>query len=328
MSAVKAVIPDWIYDQYSHSRLSSAAGPFVLGLPLCQAKPLYNAAIWAWHLIGDVSLPVATWTVSSMAFGLLALLLFRWPTRLLPHPVWLVLVLGISFLGHLPMASLARFSTPDALCTLLTMAALYSALARRSAGGFALFGWMAVLARPDATSIVGALTVYFSVAVDFRRPRSVFYGIGFLGLLAVTEIVVSHAAGSYGWDRTFLYTFYLVAPTDYATPLTWSVYLSTVLNNSAEFFGFARVLTLLIFSAIAFFCCILRYLPSSKTYFHLLILTWATIVCRFIVWPGLDNRYYYACFLLILLCCGEILTPYLTGCWTVLRAHRARIQHL
>jgi hypothetical protein len=326
MAAVKAAIPGWIYDQYVHNPLSAEATSFVQVLPFCQVKPLYNGFVWLGHHLVGLSLPVATWSVSAASFALLGFTLDRWRCRHLPRSAWLLLVVGLGFLGSYPMASLARWSTPDALCTLLLAAAVHAGLFARSAARFALFGWLATLARPDGVLFVGPLTLYFAF---FQRPRLPGAGLAFLLFLAASALTVSILAGSYGWERMFVYSFLDKTPTPAVDDLhlTWDGYVSALTGGAALFFGSARVLALLALSGLA---CVAHYLktaPDNTFNFHLLLATWATIGGRFLVWPAWgDDRFYYAYFLLILYCSGELAAPYLRALCRLLQDHRRHLR--
>ncbi|HIJ37781.1 MAG TPA: hypothetical protein HPP80_02695 [Rhodospirillaceae bacterium] len=329
MTAAQAALPAWLFDQHSHNPLSLEGANFVQVLPMCQIKPLYNAMIWLAHQIIRLDLPTASWTVSAFSFAVMAVLLYRWRPRRFVHPLWLALVLALSFLGELPLASLARLSTPDALCTALTVAAFSAALFARNPWAFALSGWLATLARPDAAILIGGLALYFFWFGQFGRQRSKALGFVLVGFLAASQILVGKLAGSYGWEKMFVYTFLNRVPNlaQDQTPLTWAGYLQVLSGGFVLFAGAGRTLGLLGLSALACLARFLRPVPEDAIYLRLLALSWAGIGGRFLIWPAWgEDRFYYGYFLLILYCAAELVGPYGQALWKILEDHRRQIR--
>jgi hypothetical protein len=120
MATMKANVPD-LYDQFTGNPLSATQKAFMQELPIYEVKPLYVALMWLVSLFG-ITLTTASWVISALCFAALAALLFVWRPRYMARDVWLIVILALSYLGPWPMATLSRFSTPDALCTLLVVA--------------------------------------------------------------------------------------------------------------------------------------------------------------------------------------------------------------
>jgi hypothetical protein len=331
MAALKAAIPDWVYAQHSHNALSVAAHDFVGVLPMCQIKPLYNGSVWLAHRLPGMSLPAATWWVSAISFAVLAVILSRWRSRHFPQSVWLVLVVVLTFVGSLPMSALARLSTPDALCTTLTLAALSVAYFSRSFMGFALFGWLATLARPDAAVCIGALTIYFAASAHFPQSKPVQRGAaaGLLLILFASHLAVDHLAGSYSWEKMFVYTFLNRVPDLAAdtTRLTWAGYLGALSGGFAIFIVSARTAVLLGLSVVACFCRFLYPARGGAIHLHLLLLNWGCIAVRFVMWPAWgEDRFYYGYYVPILFFSAELIGPYGNVLWRHLLAYRQSLR--
>ena len=321
LAILKSAVPAWLYDQHSRNPLSREAKDFVQVLPMCQIKPLYTGALWLVHQVTPASLATASWSVSSLSFGGLAVLLWRWRTRWMARSVWLILVLVITWTGDLPMASLARLSTPDALCVALMVGSVTAALFWQSFWLFALFGWLAALSRPDAVIFVAALTCYFAWSRRFGKLSSV----GLLAGLALSQWLVSRWGGSYGWEKMFVYTFFQRIPNlaEVQFNLTGAMYWQALSGGFQLFIWAPRTLALLGLSALGLGCAYLRPAAGSQTCQHLLLVAWGALGLRFVIWPAWgEDRFYYGYYLLILYCSAELIGPYGQALWLKLQSHR------
>lgn len=324
MAIIKDSIPNWVYSQHSTNALSVEARSFVQVLPVCEVKPLYNAAVWLVHTLSPLSLARATWTASSLFFGFLAVQLYRWRLRNMVRPAWLAMVLILCFVGDLPMASLARWSTPDCLSTLLAISGLYQAICWKRFGRAAVLGWLAVLARPDAVLLAGCMTLYFSV-----RPRptqkSILSGLLFLAVLGATTFFVDRAASGYGWEKLFVYSFLFRTPTpaDYLPTLDIPTYLRVLTSNGRIFFTSGIFLVLAGLSTVALALHRIRPHDRAGSYFELLVMFWVALLGRFLVWPAWgEDRYYYSYFIMIPLLGGEVIAPHLRPLKRMIETYR------
>ena len=330
MQAVKENVPDWMFQQFAENPLSSEAHGFVEQLPIYQVKPLYNGLMWLLHQPG-IPLPVASWIVSAASFGILAIILFLWRPRYMTESVWLLLVLALTFFWSESMSILPVLSTPDALCTLLTTAGLFGWLHLRSARAFYVLGILAMLARPDALLFLGLVAVYFAylAPANYRLPR--LYTAVFCAFMVIAYMLVSKLTGNYGLERWFIYAFIhktaqIAEQTDH---LTMERYWQVLYPSTLLFLGFARTMTMIGFSLLATGCYLLKPLPENRVWHHMLLLSWASLIIRFLMFPGWgEHRYYYVYYIIMLRAGGELIAPYASGVWRVLRAHHDEIRRM
>ncbi|HIJ63476.1 MAG TPA: hypothetical protein HPQ04_12355 [Rhodospirillaceae bacterium] len=324
LAAIKSALPAWLFDQHSQNPLSREARDFVQVLPMCQIKPLYNGAIWLFHAVTTASLPASSWSVSALSFAALAILLWRWPIRRVSPSVWLPAVILLTWAGDLPMASLARLSTPDCLCVTLSIAAIGFALSGRPFSWFALAGWLATLARPDAAVLIGAFCAYFAWSGRFGKLPSVCL----LAALVASLWLVGRLAGSYGWEKMFVYTFFSRVPNLAEADLRLSadMYWQALSGGFALFIAAPRTIALLVLSALGLTGRFMRPAADGRTHRDLLMLTWGCLGLRFLIWPAWgEDRFYYGYFILILACSVELIGPYGQALWQRVQNHRQSI---
>jgi hypothetical protein len=327
MATLRANLPD-LYDQFTGNPLSATQKAFMQVLPIYEVKPLYVALMWLVSRFG-VALTTASWVVSALCFAALAALLFAWRPRYMARDIWLVLILALSYLGPWPMTTLSRFSTPDALCTLLVIAALYSWLQLRSYPLFCVMALLAVLARVDALIVMGAFAVYFALFAPAEHRSPLRLSCGLIAALLVTYAAVSHAAHSYSWNRLFVFVFMDRSPTslDPGRHLTWDFYWYVISSGAHSFITYPRNIAMLAFTAFACFGYFMKPASGNRVWLGVLGVTWASLAVRFCLFPGSDDRYYFVYYLAIIFASGELITPYLAELGKMMMAHRARIQN-
>jgi hypothetical protein len=329
MSAAEQAIPRAVYNEYKSNPLSAEPRAFVQQLPTYKIKPLYDASMWLVHAVTKVSLPAASWCISATCFALLSALLFFWRPHYMTRDAWLIIVIGLTYLWPWSMDSLARFSTPDCVATLLTMGALYSWIERRSFSLFCVFSWFAILARPDALILCGSLAVYFAVAASQEFRISTYRTIVLLGVLTATYLTLSRFAGDYGWERLFIFSFIdrTPYPADATDHLTLRRYWDVLVPATTLFFDKGRTIAVALFSAVACLCYYLKPAEDNRLWFHMVVLFWACIVVRFLLYPAWgDDRYYFMYYLPILFGGGELMAAYLKALIKVLQGHRTALQ--
>jgi hypothetical protein len=327
LKIMKENVSDGLYNDIISNPLSNNARAFTEQLPFYRVKPLYTGAIWLLNQTG-LPLPNATWVVSATCFGLLSIVLFLWRPRYMAQEAWLLLIVALTYLLEWPMRSLACFSTPDALATLLVTGAFYAWWTRHSFRLFFILGWLAELARPDAMIVCGALAGYFTLLSPHKLRMPVQGAALFLALLVITQITVSHFAGSYGWERLFIYSFLDKAPypaeaTDHLTPAR---YWGVISANFLLYGGEARTLSIALFSLLALCSYYLRPAEGNRLWLHLLLIIWGCITVRFLLFPAWgDDRYSFGYYLFILFAGGELISAYTAVLWKMLQEHRKRI---
>lgn len=323
LATAQASIPLWIYQQFLDNPLSASSDAFVPLLPMYQVKPLYTSLMWCIHQLGP-SLPSASWIVSSVSFALLAFVLSQWRSSQLPRSFWLLLLITLNYLYPYPLLSLAHLSTPDGLCTLLTTFLLVGWLRWQSFPLLLCTALLAELARPDSLVLSSLLVLYFAMASAPLKRLGKVQAVYTVLLLGFTYLLVGKLSHNYSLDRWFVYSFIQQAPhvVDMPQHVPLATYWAVLSSNSLHFLFLPRTMTLLVWSLLA--CLAYAVKPSSgRLYFHLLIISWLSLMIRFILYPSWDERYYFPYFLIQLMAGGEMLFPYLSGIWKVLhRVHR------
>jgi hypothetical protein len=317
MEAAKAEIPDWVYSQHAVNKLSAEYSAFVDQVPLCQIKPLYTGAVWLVHQMG-VPIAESTWRVSNFSFLILAIVMFLWKPQFMPRNAWLVLALMISFVWELPLGTVGKLSTPDAMSTMLSISAFYAWLQRLSFFGFCILGVMATLARPDAMIIMGAATVYFAALAPKEWRCSKFAAGAMLVALLISYSAFKMAFGGYTFAQYFIHSLVATSqhPGQITQALTPELYWWTLSNGFRMFFEQSRVQILALIAALAFVAYYLKPNPSRRLWRDLLLITLAAWATRFVLWPSWgDYRFYYTYSVMLLLTSGEVIAPFAKVLW-------------
>ncbi len=332
MGIVKDTMPDWLYQQFIENPLSSSPAAYIQQLPFCQVKPLYNVSMWFFHQTG-MALTTASWVTSTVSFAILAILLFLWRPHCMGRSAWLLMVLALAFFWEdWPFATLARFSTPDALCTMLCIAALFAWLERKSFRYFCLFGLLATLARPDSIIPLGIYTAYFATLAPKPQRAPLFDAVFFCALLLISNVVVKHITQgpNYTYEHFYIYSFFNKNPNPatMSDHLTFDMYWQSFTVGLKDFFTLPRTIMLVIISLAGGFSYYMRPAPgkANRLWLDLLLVTWGAWAVRFILWPAaLENRFYYGYCLVILFASGELIAPFTASAWKILQTFRKQL---
>lgn len=329
ISDVAGTTPDWIVTQFLANPLSSSAKNFNHVLPMCQVKPLYNALLWAISKISGIPLSTASSLVSAIAFAIASLVLVAFPLKECPRPIWLIAILALAFAGPWPLATLARMSTPDSLCLLLTMVA-FLGLLRRHELLFSGAALLASLTRPDAAILMMCLTIWTLRDCWISSHRRTWMILaGGLVLVAFSQVAVSYFAHSYSFEKMFYYTFVnrtseiaslsgnLVSTESYLNVLSYG--FNTMLGSTR----FCMVAGTALLGAIAHY---LAPAPLVNRHRQILGVCWTAFAIRFTVWPASgEDRFYFGYFLISLCCSIELMAPLGKICHAALLDHRASL---
>ncbi len=117
-------------------------------------KPGYNAFVWVLYHLG-ANLVAATYLPSLFSYLTLGLLLFWWTLRTGP-PMLAGLATVVIMLAP-PMVDLARYSSPDMLCAMVSAIGLILVISSRNLPGLLVL-LAAVLIRPDAFILLLLIT--------------------------------------------------------------------------------------------------------------------------------------------------------------------------
>lgn len=317
------------YKEYAEkSPLSNEPYALVQQLPGYLVKPLYVGLIWAVQKAGLAGYAQASWSISAISFALLACVLALWRPRHFNYGLWLLAMIALTWVGMWPMNTLPRFSTPDALGTLLFISALYFLMHRRNFVRFAILAALSMLVRPDYIILIGFTCGAYWLAEGRKDPKLSRQVALAVVLYAVLHIAVQKWAGSYGWATLFYNGFIYQSPypADMEFTLTFEKYLGVMKNALLHITADIRLLPFIGLSALAGVCYFL-YPCASRLWPLLLAAVWASYTVRFALAPvWWDWRYYFVNYIVVIMACAEMSPPYLRVLWRQLMAHRARIR--
>ena len=325
MQAARKVSSISLFHAYLDNPLSARSDAFAQELPLYQVKPLYNALVW---VVGHrVSLPAATWIVSASSFALLSVLLFAWYPHHMAREVWLTILVALAVLWRFPMSHLAQLSTPDCVAMLLQMAAIYAWMRRQSFILFALFCWLACLARPDALFLSLALAICFALQAQ-ERAIPVLQTCGLVLVLVITCAAITHFSW-YSYSQFFIHSYVdrRPFPGQLTEQLTLGRYWNTLASSCVLFVKAPRQIAMVVLSLFAGVCYCFKA-AENRHNLLLLIAAWVALAVRFMLFPAWgDDRYYFTYWVPILFACGELMTPGASVLWKM-QAHLLNIRSL
>lgn len=269
-------------------------------LPIHWAKPLYVGSVYLLYMLG-MPAAMGTWVVSLMSLVVLSALLFFIPPRGMDRGVWWLACAGLIFyLQPYNLIYFARLSTPDMMSLLMIVLATYGLLAWQSVRLWYVFSLFTLLTRPDSLPLLVLLALASSVAVDdrFRLPyKHVAISVG---LLVAAYFTVNHLGGFYGWKIFMEYS--LVNKTPYPEQLTGNFTLAHYLhhlNGTIDYvLGERMIWYLAVWTAIvvtAHLVCTRRLFTMPMA---LMVIAWAHVVLKTLIFAQRDGRFYYASYLL------------------------------
>lgn len=242
-------------------------------------KPGYTGIARLLYRLGVHPL-AATWLPSIASYFLLGLLLFVWSSRYAPVPA-AALFMFVILLSPL-LVDLARYSSPDLLCTLICTAGLTLVLLDQSVSGIALLS-LAILVRPDAALLV--VPVAGALAIGKKLPYLIA-GAWILAACLVAGYLLREVAGEY-----------LLANTSWGERLA---HYKDGLLLSGQGYWWPMTLFALITLAVR---------RTSDVLSWLLIAAVASIVARFLLHPFVEDRFFVPAYLLILLVMWQSVCP-------------------
>jgi hypothetical protein len=221
-------------------------------------------------------------------------LLFFWlSTTLPPFQSFLASWIMVSFPF---VVNLARFSTPDALSTLLILSSLALFVEKKAVKSSLALLAGSVLARPD--NVLLALPMSISVAVFRKDDRWYALGVGIVcGLL---QYLVVRWTGSYGWSVLFYHSFVasLVDPGASIPRLSLADYLAVYLKAAHP-----RHLSqgLMAFIPVNLLALLRTYNRGGfrDDWFQLLILNSLFMLGHWFLFPSPKDRFFVASYLFI-----------------------------
>lgn len=301
---IRQNIPAEDYDKLTGGglRRSRAENPaeFAGVLPFYAIKPLYIWSSYIFYKVG-FSLPVSTVLPSIVAYLFIGLLLFHWLNR--HHNLFFAFVAALLIMLSSVMIDVARLSTPDCISAFLLFTAFFFILERPSVLFTFLFLTGSVLARLDNIILSGLLLSFLFFSSRWTKKISLVQYIVMLAVLAVLYILVSGMAGEYQWDSFYYSRFvkYYDKEHEVQSSFSFSHYLALIqlrVIMAALYTHFSFFLLLVLVMLSTRFQEKFRNLPFELLFCVLLVFT---IITRFVLFPNLEDRFYIAYYLVILI---------------------------
>lgn len=130
--------------------------------------------------------------------------------------------------------------------------------------------------------------------------------------LCLTNAFVNHVGKGYGLEILFIYGFVdrTPHPSQLTANLTFQQYWDILVPAIWLFLGYARNIALITASVAGCVCYFIKREQESTMHLLLLLVTWACLAFRFLLWPAWgEDRYYFSYDIIIMFCCGELIWP-------------------
>jgi hypothetical protein len=278
-------------------QISMAEHPeyFIQQLPFYSVKPLYPELMFLLNELG-VNLVAASVLISKAAYLGIGVLLYLW--ILARFHVLMALVITSLIVSVPYVLTLARYSTPDALSTLVILAAFFCFAERQDIRTGLSLLVIAIGIRPDNILLLLITALY--IAVFYRKRLLWAVGTSLVGVgLYAAEATYS---GSYGWTTLFYHSFvqHLLTPSGFQSPLDLPSYLNIYLMHMDPK---VQESSLLLFAMLGILAMAMYYrrLGIRSLWFHLLTVNSVFMVVHWLAFPGEQDRQFVASYLLILM---------------------------
>lgn len=311
LAEIKPVVWPALYAEYAEkNRLSNDADNFYRQLPFYHIKPLYVGAVWLFYKLG-AGMAQATWLVSTVSFIAIAGMLAWWKPESANRGAWLFSMTALMIFGYIPLGTFAGYSVPDPLSLAFFLAAFIGWMRFGSLSIYTFGNLLCVLARPDALIQVAAMTLYFSVfAVKEQRLKPA------LAVASVAVCIAGYAGirfmvGTGGWTDLF-YRAFIDQNFDFTkgeAHITIPQYFHALWAGIQRKLTDPRFIIIFLASAVALYAGWRDRKTMSWPWFWMLLITWAALGGRYLLFPGADIRYFYSYYLMMIIAGLELLTP-------------------
>lgn len=272
---------------------------FLQQLPMYQVKPLYvllTALLGA--IIGNLAL--ATVVLAATGFSLIGIALYLLRPAGYAGVVWLLAVIGITYLGTPQLVLLARASSPDSMAAALLLLGLAAFFKKGQAATATVLFSLAVMTRPDYVIPIAFLfPIFLRARMDRFCSPGGFYAIACipigiflllktLGLgYGLTTIIFHSVSGAVPY------------PADTDTSIVPELYLLRLQENLQWFLSSPR---LILFVAVS----VLSFVASRDSYVRLIVLAAiGNVIARVLLFPafegGYQERYFFLSYFLTLI---------------------------
>ncbi|MHB2040071.1 MAG: hypothetical protein ACYCPX_12525 [Acidiferrobacteraceae bacterium] len=252
-------------------------------LPFYRVRPLFIGLAALLHSAG-ISVLNSIYEISALSYLGLGLIVFLWLSRY--GGAQRAALLAFLLIATPPVFAVGRLATADALSAAILVLSLYALLELRAPGAFLGLLVLSLYARSD--NIVFALMLLCAMAFGrgpARLPLSpIIAGLAACGLSYLAIAAWSH---NYGWSTLFYHTFIhqLATPATAAVRIPAKAYLSILLRKLMAI----QNSHLVVFSLIGTFGFLAN--GAARSYRRLLVISAATVVLRYILFPVLVDRF-------------------------------------
>lgn len=299
---LKENLPERAYREItgpSRYRTEIARNPEYLAqqIPAYSVKPAYPALMLLLKKAG-IDLVSASVLISKLSYLGIASVLFLWFCATLP-PVHSSLITWV-IISIPSVLDLARFSTPDALSTLLILISLALFMERRQTEPALVLMVVSLLARPDNLLLVVLMMLYVGIFQKDKRPWAVGCGVAGIALY----LLVTRLSGNYGWQVLFYNTLVqrVLEPETFVPTLSLGDYLRIYLNEAHpdRIFASTKLIYFIPLNALAL---LIRFERGgwSDLRFQMLVVNSLFMLAHWLVLPSQIDRYLVASYIFILI---------------------------
>ena len=286
---------------HSHKdyRAAMAKSPeeFVAQLPFYSVKPLYPSLMFLLNQTG-IDLVTASVLISRVSYLLIGILLWYWIARYYPP---LTSFLLASLLISMPFSlALARYSTPDALSSLILLLAFFLFIEHSRTRLATVILVLSIAARPDNVMLVTLLALYDLV---FRKEERLFSLGVMLAAFSLYKLLTT-LSGNYGWPTLFYFAHVSFLTNPASDPIHFSAidYLKVLIRKSQPVNIGTTSYSLIVFFLLAILAAQLqwtgRFVDNRK--FQLLAVTLLFVCAHWITYPSQKERLLAGWFLFVL----------------------------
>lgn len=270
---------------------------FFKQLPYYYVKPLYIIFVYAFYKTG-FPLTKSTELPSIISFLFISTLFYFWLKKYIP--AFVAFAIALMLMLSAPILVSLRSSTPDFLSAAFLFAAIYFIAEKNKPWLTLLLFLFAIFTRID--NIISAF-FFFSLLAFCKIPEKQISKkkyIIFIALCSIACISTIFIATTFGWNSNY-YPIISYNTWHSTKPFSIQEYLTAFYENTAN--G-------LIYTHIFLFAIIATYvfIPSWPLKFKMLqfdqLLAFAIILlftARYILFPGIEDRFYIAYYLVIIL---------------------------
>ncbi len=265
-------------------------------------KPLYVAGVYALHKLG-LNFVFSTRLMAILpAIGLAALILI-WLRRY--YSIGYSCLLSVLSATAAGIQSVELFSTPDMLSAALLVLGLYFLLEQRRTTTGAMILVLSVFARIDNIILVNLIFCYLALFAP-RSDRLTLAQFGVFGIAATTSyLAIGYFAQVDSWATMFHHAFgeFVIDPANKVYSITPAFYLETLAKQFSIALEYSLIKQPCFFASLGIVTVLLhRNRPANKSSAVLAGLTITVLIgmlIRYFSFPLLEERYYFAHYIII-----------------------------